>query len=409
MGKDIFFKDYQDNDPKNIPLERDEAAIQERLKQEKYEQILRNQQMSDKFTDSFDDYSTSSKNIYNQPVRNNSMSYNQPDYGQQSYNRQPIYENPHYDDIATNNPPPKKKKKKKNRGCSSVFICFLLIIALLSGGTFGYVYSLCSKMNYVDEQRPDTNYQQYRDSSVYNVLLIGVDKETDGASRSDSMILVSLDKNNRVIKMTSFMRDMWVEIPDNGSAKLNAAFAYGGANLLMQTIEQNFDIYIDNYMLVNFDMFQQLIDGLGGVTVEITESEANFINRTSHAKVQPGINTLNGDYALIYCRIRKLDSDFMRTQRQRKVMTAIIHQMTTQSPTKTVGAVSSILPLITTDISPLSMTLKVFGGVVLLGYSNDQLRIPCDDTYDSRYVQGQAALVPDLDTNKQALHEFIYG
>ncbi|MBP9988488.1 MAG: LCP family protein, partial [Ruminococcus sp.] len=402
----IYFGNHQNRDTnnnRNIELSRDENALQEKLKQEKYEQIIRNQQKNNRYSSDYQDYQSSqtNRNIYNQRIDNRQPLY-QNDYG-----------NMHYEDFSPNrNPSPNKppiKKEPKKRGCGTIFTCLILIVALISGATFGYVFSMCNKTNYIDEERTDSEYMQYRDNSVYNVLLIGTDKEEGGISRSDTMMLVSLDKNNKVIKMTSFMRDMWVDIPDNGSAKLNAAYAYGGANLLVKTLEKNFDIYIDNYVMVNFDMFKQLIDGLGGVTVEITQEEASFINRTSHAKVQPGINTLNGDYALIYCRIRKLDSDFMRTQRQRKVMTAIIHQMTTQSLFKTGKAVSDILPLVTTDIPPFNMTLRIFSGISLLGYSNDQLRIPCDGMYSSRYVQGQSALVPDIDANKAELHKFLYN
>lgn len=396
MKKDIYFGDYnknndepQNNQSINIPVSRNEEAIQEKLKQEKYERIIHNQNLNNQFAD--DEYYSQqpSRNIYNQPVgtyQPNSVQYQTP--------------------------PPEKKApqpQKKPSGCGRVFTCFLVIIAILCVGTFGYVFAMCCKTNYENVKRTDDNYKQYQFSTVYNVLLIGTDKDEGGTSRSDSMMLVSLDKKNKMIKMTSFMRDMWVEIPEHGKAKLNAAYAYGGAPLLMLTIEKNFDIYIDNYVKVDFEMFEKLIDGIGGVTVDITEAEAKFINRTTHAEVKAGTNTLNGDYALIYCRIRKLDSDFMRTQRQRKVMTSIIKQMTTQSIFKTAGAVSDILPLVTTDISPLTMTFKIFGGISLLSYGNDQLRIPCDDTYSSRTINGQAALVPNLDANKKELQKFIYG
>lgn len=145
------------------------------------------------------------------------------------------------------------------------------------------------------------------------------------------MILVSVDYKHAKIKLTSFLRDSWVEIPSKGKkAKLNAACAYGGPQLLVDTIEYNFHIDIDHYVMVNFEMFTQIIDNLGGVEVEVTEKEAKFIrNTTRHKDMESGDSVLlDGAKALVYCRIRKLDSDYMRTLRQRKVITALINKAT---------------------------------------------------------------------------------
>ena len=222
------------------------------------------------------------------------------------------------------------------------------------------------------------------------------------------MILVTIDKEHQKIKMTSFMRDLWVSIPGYDDGRLNAAYSYGGAELLLKTIYENFGVSINDYVMVDFEMFEKLIDGLGGVSVEITEDEADFINETSHANVHSGENILDGDYALIYCRIRYLDSDFNRTQRQRKVMNSIFKKIVSQNPITTLSVMSDVLPLITTDISPVKMTLKAFGAIALLKYGNDQFRIPTDDGYSSEMIDGQDVLVPDLEENKTALHQFLY-
>lgn len=381
--KDVYFEDYGKRkknkyDTSEIPLSETERKMQEKIKQQRYEEIVKKQQQNGQYSRRRDQQS-----------------------GENSAYRQ-----------AEQRPPVKEKapkKKKKGCGCFTFLICIVLIAALLAGGTFGYVYSLCGNVNYIETDDSVHTAGLQSDPSVYNLLLIGADKEDGGVSRSDTMMLASFDKTNKTVKFTSFMRDMWVDIPENGSAKLNAAFAYGGAPLLIQTLESNFKIKIDNYMFVDFEMFEKLIDGIGGVTVEITEAEAEFINRTSHAKVTPGTNTLNGDYALIYCRIRKLDSDFMRTQRQRKVMAAIIEQIKTQPLTDTVSAGVNILPLITTDIPQLQLTFLLFRAVSLLNYGNDQLRIPADGTYRSETIRGQDSLVPDIEANREAISDFIYG
>lgn len=372
MG-DIYFKNYKKKDDTGeIPITRSEKEFQDKLNQQKYDEIIKRQEQFGTFED-----------------------YQNGEIPPGHYSEQPDKKRK-----------PKKKKKKKGCGCGcgALLLIFLLIIAIIPVGSFGYVYSLCSKTNYVKSSVSDTNISE----DYYNVLLIGCDKSDGESQRSDSMILVTIDKVHQKIKLTSFMRDLWVSIPGYDDGRLNAAYSYGGAELLMKTINQNFSINVNDYVMVDFEMFEKLIDGLGGVSVDITEDEADFINETSHAKVHSGVNTLNGDYALIYCRIRYLDSDFNRTQRQRKVMNSIMKKTVSQNPITTLSVMSDILPLITTNISPLSLTLKAFGAIGYLNYGNDQFRLPIDDGYTSEMIYGQDVLVPDIDENTRALQSFIY-
>ena len=370
---DIYFKNYKKRDDTGeIPITQSEKDFQDRLNQQKYEEIVKNQER----LGTFESYQNGERPVNNQ----------------------------HDDSGSKKSKNDKKKKKKKGCGCGTLLIIFLLIIAIIPVGSIGYVYSLCSKTNYVES----TISTKAEDPNYYNVLLIGCDKSDGTSQRSDSMMLVTVDKVHQKIKFTSFMRDLWVSIPDYGDARLNAAYSYGGADLLMETLYQNFGVPINDYVMVDFEMFQKLIDGLGGVNVDITEDEADFINETSHAKVHSGENILNGDYALIYCRIRYLDSDFNRTQRQRKVMNSILKKTVSQNPVKTLSVMSDIFPYITTDISPAKMTLKAFSAVTFLKYGNDQFRIPTDDGYTSEMIEGQDVLVPDIDENKAALNNFIY-
>ena len=372
---DIYFKNYKKRDDTGeIPITQSEKDFHDRLNQQKYEEIIKNQER----LGTFESYQNGERPVNNQ----------------------------HDDSGSKKSKKDKKKKKKKGCGCGcgTLLIIFLLIIAIIPVGSIGYVYSLCSKTNYVES----TISTKAEDPNYYNVLLIGCDKSDGTSQRSDSMMLVTVDKVHQKIKFTSFMRDLWVSIPDYGDARLNAAYSYGGADLLMETLYQNFGVPINDYVMVDFEMFQKLIDGLGGVNVDITEDEADYINETSHAKVHSGENILNGDYALIYCRIRYLDSDFNRTQRQRKVMNSILKKTVSQNPVKTLSVMSDILPYITTDISPTKMTLKAFSAVTFLKYGNDQFRIPTDDGYTNEMIEGQDVLVPDLDENKAALNRFIY-
>lgn len=307
-------------------------------------------------------------------------------------------------------PPPQKSSKspknKKKHGCSTLFLSFFLIIALVIGSCYAYVYHLSSQ---VKQSELDDNYSHLMKSNkIKNILLIGLDKEDGGISRSDTMMLLSIDKENKTLKLTSFLRDLWVSIPENGEAKLNASYAYGGPQLTVDTIESNFGIDIDHFVLVDFEMFEEIIDSLGGVTVDITENEAKFLRNNTRVKVPAGENTLNGEYALIYARIRKLDSDFQRTQRQRKVISAIIEKAKKTNPVKLANMLSDIMPLIETDIEPMEMTNLAFSAIKYIQYDIDQLQVPADNAYSSQMIYGQSALVPDMEKNIDNVKDFIY-
>lgn len=303
---------------------------------------------------------------------------------------------------------PVKPKSKKAKRVGAIVLALLIIVTSVAG-YFGY--SLLDKINYV----PSEHSNLYLDSDklissrrVKNILFIGCDDDSGGSQRSDSIMLVSIDKVHRKIKLTSFMRDTWVYIPDNDYAKLNAAYAYGGAGLLMDTIEYNFGIKIDNYALVDFEIFSSIIDELGGVEVEVTEKEADFINRTTRQTVSSGKTVLNGAEALVYCRIRYLDSDFMRTQRQRKVMTSIVDKIKSSDVFTVYKLAEVILPQVKTDITKNEMIGIGLGALGYLTYSVEQLRIPVDGSYTSQYFGSQQALSIDFDTNKKELKNFIY-
>ncbi|MCQ2479436.1 MAG: LCP family protein [Clostridia bacterium] len=299
-----------------------------------------------------------------------------------------------------------KPKNKKSGG--SKFLCFLLVVAILSASLYGFVFAMTGKVQRA-ELESDYTVDLKSSDDVMNILLIGLDKADGGVSRSDSMMLLSIDKSTRTLKLTSFLRDMWVKIPGYYNAKLNAAYAYGGAQLTVDTIESNFRIDIDHFVLVDFDMFEQIIDSLGGVTVDITEREAEFLRTHTRVKVPAGENTLNGEYALIYSRIRKLDSDFYRTQRQRKVMTAIINKAKRSNPITLAGMLSDIMPLITTDIDRSDLTGLAFSALKYIRYDIDQLQVPADGTYSSQMISGQSALVPNIEANKTNIYNFIYN
>lgn len=313
--------------------------------------------------------------------------------------------------------PARKKPKKKSRAARALFIV-LLVLVLIASSIFGVVYATASKIDYKPETHKENVYVDsstlMHDSKVTNILLIGVDgSSSDTSLRSDTMLMMSIDRNNKKIKLTSFLRDTWAVIPSTKAYnKLNAACAYGGAQLVIDTIEYNYNVKIDHYMLIGFDMFQTIIDSVGGIDVEVTEKEAQFMRATARAtrEIQSGESVhMNGAQALVYCRIRKLDSDFMRTHRQRKVITALIKKAETASPLTLKKLADKVLPMVQTDISPMELTKLVFGAPKYIGYDIKSERVPHENTWSSQTKKGQSVIVTDFDANIQFLKTYLYS
>lgn len=318
-------------------------------------------------------------------------------------------------DEPTPPPPPEEEppeKKKKKHGFLK-FTATVFIIIFLFTSTFIFVFAAMSGYTRNDLERNEYVSSLDLKSSplVSNILLLGVDGSAESSSRSDSMILVSVDFAHMKIKLTSFLRDSWVEIPSKGKkAKLNSACSSGGAQLVVDTIEYNFGVDIDHYVMVDFDMFTQIIDSLGGVTVEVTEKEAKFINNTTRQTVESGKNvTLNGDEALVYCRIRKLDSDYMRTYRQRKVISALIGQAKKAGVSALIDTMNKVFPLIQTDMSALEITGLVYkAGLGVVAFDIEQNRVPIDEHMEVGTKNGQWVEIVDIDAASEYLQDYIY-
>lgn len=356
----------------------------------------------------------SSRDIYITNSRKSRPQLNREDYGIEPGGAFDFDDND-YDP----EPPPEKnnKKPKKKRGFFRRIKALVLVAAIIFGIGTGLIYFTFSSVNYTETGH---SKNVFLDSSslmqspmVQNILLIGVDRRNpDDSSRSDTMLLVSVNSATRKIKLTSFMRDSYVYIPEmKTNAKLNAACTRGGAQTVMDTIEYNFNIRIDHYMMVDFTMFEDIIDGLGGVNVAVTEKEAVYMRDIVHLhRVVSGESVhLNGNEALWYCRIRKLDSDFMRTGRQRKVMTALINKCKRTNPVELYKLMGDIVSRVETDMSPLSLTwLAVNGLIRYLHYDIEQGSVPADGTWKSKSINGQSVLSLDLNKNVKYLEEFIY-
>lgn len=248
-----------------------------------------------------------------------------------------------------------------------------------------------------------------QEDNLINILLIGQDRRPgQGRQRSDSMILCTVNKEKKALTMTSFQRDTYLQIPGYQDNRLNAAYAFGGMPLLNEALALNYGIHVDGNIEVDFSGFRGIVDLMGGVPISLTSKEANWLNANPAWSLSAGGNLLNGEQALAYARIRKLDSDFGRTNRQRKVMTQLINQCRDMDIVQITQLLKEILSLITTDMDNAEITgyvLDLFP--ILKDLTIVTQHIPAEGTYQSAYVRGMAVLIPDLEKNRQILEETL--
>ena len=248
--------------------------------------------------------------------------------------------------------------------------------------------------------------------NIINILLVGNDaRPGETRARSDTMILVSLNKKTNAIQITSFMRDMYVRIPGYYDNRINVAFAVGGAELLCETLKTNFGVEVDGTVEVNFEAFSDVIDAIGGVDVEMTASEASYMRGKGYSASE-GISHLDGDAALLFARVRSLaGSDYNRTDRQRRVIAAVIQSVADSSVTELLNLIDEVLPMVVTDMTDAEIISYATTGLTALSNGGEiaSARIPADDAHYSAMISGMAVLVPDLKMCQEDLQEFLYG
>lgn len=261
------------------------------------------------------------------------------------------------------------------------------------------------------------------DEKVVNILLIGEEAMGQGSSdgRSDSMMIASINTEQKKLKLVSLMRDCYVTIPGYRNNKLNAAFSNGGGPLLSKTILQNFGIKIDGYVKVNFNGFVKLIDRLGGVEISLTETEARYLNTTNYIQkkqyrnVKVGMQTLNGYQALGYCRVRHREAsngehyDFGRTYRQRTVINAVFNKYKSMSVVDMVAILDELLPNVTTNINHGDLVSYATAALTMGVGELENMRVPIDGGYSNGNPGGIGDCLILNEKNNSALREFIYG
>lgn len=255
----------------------------------------------------------------------------------------------------------------------------------------------------------------------WNILLLGTDNYEvmeEGHSRTDSMIILSVNSETKQAKMTSLMRDTWVKIDGHGHGKLNAASVYGGPELTMKTINDHFGTDLQDYVLINISSLAEVIDTLGGIDIEITEAERKSINKglfdlssqSGMEKVESaGYVHLNGNQAVAYSRIRFIDSDYRRTERQRDVLTAMAKRLQEENGTTLLTVIPTLLKYVETNMDFTQLMTLAYVGLQMDMDAIEQFRIPAEGTYDSGTFDGVWCIKADLKKNAALLDKFIYG
>lgn len=256
------------------------------------------------------------------------------------------------------------------------------------------------------------------EEDIINILLVGADKrETwNEAGRSDTAMIATMDKKHKRLKLTSLMRDMYVTIPGyEEQNRINAAYSFGGVKLLYKTIAHNFGIRLDGYIVVDFAAFKKVINLLNGVDIELTEWEQKYLvyayrNTDYMSDIKVGKNTLSGKQALAYTRIRQdKAADFGRTARQRKVLASLFAKIKTMPMSRWLDIAEEILPCVATDLTNEEV-IQYMTDVMAMGTMEiDQMRIPVDGSFTDETHRDMKVLVPDLEQNTNALHDFIFN
>jgi len=251
------------------------------------------------------------------------------------------------------------------------------------------------------------------EGDVLDVLVIGVDtRSLEEPGRSDAMMLLRIDRQTGDLRLASFLRDLYVSIPGYGKSRLNAAYFYGGEELLKKTLKQNFGIEADRTATVHYPVLAELVDQLDGVELEVTSKELPYLNSLladyglSPLK-EAGLQRLNGTQALCYSRIRKLDSDFQRTSRQQAVIAAMLDRLKGKSKWELIRLALQNLDLVQTDMT-FTDILSLAPLAAKLGEMDIQTaHVPFEGAYREETVSGMMVLMPDLKQCRTQLYSFL--
>lgn len=311
------------------------------------------------------------------------------------------------------------KLMKKHKAASAVIILFLVCVLTVVGVILGILWKFNHESigivdaDFVDPTADEVQIarEDQKDEDVINVLLVGSDSRDPNAElgRSDTMMLVSFNKTEQKATVISFLRDTLVDIDGYGMSKLGHTFAYGGVGLTINTINKQFDLDIQNYIIVNFDSLVGIIDELGGITVNLTEEEAEYYRQNGMPDITSGDVTLTGSQALAHARNRSLDNDFGRSNRQRSVLYGIYNKV---REVKDPGAILSLINYCFTQVSTNMSVTEIYDiATDVLSIDNLETRqaaVPEEGTYEFSTYDEMSVLEIDLEANKEYIKDLLY-
>lgn len=318
----------------------------------------------------------------------------------------------------------KKKKRRGHRG--RVLFCWLLILLGLSGiGYYGWKVLFSYDYNPLDEGNLGiTQPPQPVSDKITNIALFGVDARAGEGSRSDAMMILSVDPKRGKIKLSSLMRDAYVAIDGHGNTKLCHAYAYGGPELAIKTINQNFQMDIKDYATVNFSQMADIVDAIGGVELEVTEGEVKEANKAlweycifndliwdDYKFTQAGLQTLNGPQAVAYGRIRKgsTGGDEARTDRQQQILEKMMEKVMNMSAVKYPALAAKLMPMVESSMS--STEMLGLGTQVLKGGRPqiERATFPCAGDWNPKTTSsGLSVVAYDDALAVDRLHKFVF-
>lgn len=312
------------------------------------------------------------------------------------------------------------RKKKSWSTTKKVVLSLVMVLVILIGTVLGFYKHIKNKIYVKKEPSISNNDSEFKEvEGITNVLLIGVDaRDLDEPCRSDSMIIATLDNNNKKVKLTSLFRDTLVDIPGHGEAKLNSAYMLGGPELLMKTVKETYNVSIDKYIIINFWGFETIVDYIGGIEVDVKDYQLEELNKYIGESTggndcpveKVGIQTLNGKQALSYARIRyNVGDEYERTDRQREVIFKVIEKLQNTKPSKYLGIMNTMLEYIKTNIDPLQALNMAYTIYKFPSLDVEQLQIPLVALSETRnYKELGSVFLMDRLQNASILYNFIY-
>lgn len=317
---------------------------------------------------------------------------------------------------------------KKGKKISLIILSIILIVILSAiGGGYYYVTSKLNKIEKVEVNKENLGINEELDENlstkygdIQNIALFGTDNVDGMTGRSDSIMILTIDRTNKKVKVTSIMRDSYVTIPGRaGKDKINHAYAFGGPELAIKTLNENFGLNIKDFITVNFESLPKIVDLVGGIDIEIDQSELKYINgyirginklnKTNAQEItSAGVQHINGTQAMAYCRIRYTEGgDYKRTERHREILGKIFAKVQDIPSSKYSALLDEVLPMVKTSLNSKDI-LNIGMDVVKIGGKLEEERFPRDSECRGEMIKGVYYLTFNENSTKEQIHNWIF-